>query len=108
MIRLQPVILDRYCQSIISEIDRIGKQAEISNHDKYLEIFRLMKKHDREIALLFDNTRRSNAIEQLVVLKSRGLIENEDLYLLTPIGERRNFTGLTGCYKIYRIIFWGG
>ena len=76
--QLQPVILDRYCQWIISEIDRVSKQPETSNHDKYLEIFSLMKKHDREIALLFDNTRRSNAIEQLVGLKSRGLIEDEE------------------------------
>ena len=76
--KLHPIVLDRYCQAVIAEIDKIERKSELSYHQKYLEIFALMRSRDKEIALLFDDPRRSNAVDHIMGLKSRDLLTDEE------------------------------
>ena len=84
--KLHPVALQRLCERILTEarteIDRPGKTA----HERYLGLYRLLGKRDREVARAFNDLRRSTALTQLGLIHSLGLITAE---------ERQSFTAET-------------
>ena len=87
--KLHPIVLERFCRSVLSEVEQINGKSGESYHQKYLDIFRLLKKQDKEIALLFDNPRRSAAIEMIVGLKSRNLLTNEEFLQFSEETQER-------------------
>lgn len=81
--KLHPVLVNRYCQHVLQEIENIGKEDEKSPHERYLAIYQAIQKHDREIELLFNNPRRSSAIMQIMAIQSRGLLMEEERSLFS-------------------------
>ena len=84
--KLHPLALQRLCERIPeearTEIDRPAKSA----HERYLDLYRLLGKRDRDIARAFNDLRRSTALTQLGLIHSLGLITAE---------ERQSFTAET-------------
>src|SRR5688500_9560819 len=77
--QLQPVALDRFCQRVLSEVGRLADDAGKSNHERYLAVFRLIERRDRELADAFDGMRRSTAWRQLAWIQSHGLLSEEEM-----------------------------
>ncbi|MDB5394692.1 MAG: hypothetical protein JWM91_2198 [Rhodospirillales bacterium] len=59
---LKPVLLDRFCQRILREIDHKAAEVTLSHHQRYLDIWEIMRNQDRELAKMFNGLRRSVAI----------------------------------------------
>src|SRR2546427_8243294 len=57
--------LDRYCTRVLEECVATIRGTDISPHDRYLRLFRLLKERDESIATAFDDLRRSTAIQRL-------------------------------------------
>ena len=76
--QMAPVALERFCQRILGELDRIGSDSIKSHHQRYLDIFAVLQRRDKEIAQAFNDLRRSTALTQLATIYSHGLLTEEE------------------------------
>jgi hypothetical protein len=77
--QLRVVALDRYCQRVLGEIGAIASDAGKTSHERYLAIFELIHKRNREMANAFDDPRRSVALIQMRLIRSLGLWTEEEI-----------------------------
>jgi hypothetical protein len=82
--RVHPLALERFCEGVLAEIDRVSRNGAMSRHSRYLEIVRIIQQHDREMARLFDNPRRSHALMMLAQIRSQGLLTDDEFSSLSP------------------------
>lgn len=76
--RLRALALERFCERVLNDIARRSSASSKSFHQRYLEIYRLIQRRDRELADAFNNPRRSVAIQQLTVIYADGLLSEEE------------------------------
>jgi hypothetical protein len=76
--RLHAQALERFCQQILLEVERINADHTRSFHQKYLALYEFVQRRDRELAQTFDDLRRSTAFIQLAAMQSRGLVSEEE------------------------------
>ena len=82
--RVHPLALERFCERVLVEIDRVSRDSAKSHHARYLQIFGIIKQNDREMARLFDNPRRSHALTMLAQIRSQGLLTEDEFSSLSP------------------------
>jgi hypothetical protein len=70
--------LDRYCTRVLEECAAVIR-ADMSPHDRYLSLFRLLKERDQALAYAFDDLRRSTAIQRLAAMIALEVITDEEL-----------------------------
>jgi hypothetical protein len=75
---LRAVALDRFCHRTLVELGRLANDGTKSHHERYLMVFELLRRRDRELADVFDNPRRSTALLQLALIQSRALLSEEE------------------------------
>ncbi|MCG8366668.1 MAG: hypothetical protein MJA27_25460 [Pseudanabaenales cyanobacterium] len=90
--KLREVALERFCGQTLQEVTKLAATSPLSSHQRYLKIYELIQQRDREIARMFNNPRRSQALEQLCSMHALGLLENEELDAFTD--ETRNVVKL--------------
>jgi hypothetical protein len=81
--QLREQALERFCERILNEVEKTSSDSAASCHDRYLRVFRLLQRRDREIADAFNDPRRSQAMIQLARMKSLRLLEPEELNRFT-------------------------
>jgi hypothetical protein len=67
----------------LQEIARLATDASSGAHQRYLTIYALMQRRDREIARTFNDPRRSRALQQLSAMHALGLLEVGELNAFT-------------------------
>lgn len=77
--QLHPVALERLCKQILSEIESANADEAKSFHQRYLDIYQIIKHRDKELADTFNDLRRSTALLQIVTIYSRGLLSETEL-----------------------------
>jgi len=82
--RVHPLALERFCERVLAEIDRVSRDGAKGHHARYLQIFRIIRQRDREIARLFDSPRRSHALTILAQIRSQGLLTEDEFSSLSP------------------------
>lgn len=80
--KLMPLALDRYCTLVLAEVNALIA-ADRPSHDRYRDLYQLIKRRDRELAEAFNDLRRSTAMMQLLRIWSLGLLEQSELNPLT-------------------------
>lgn len=76
--QLHKVALERFCEQILLEIQRVNSDRARNFHQRYLDICEVIHRRDKEMAQTFNGLRRSTAILQLASMKSRGLATEDD------------------------------
>ena len=71
--------LDKCCQQVLDDVRRGIDNPELSNHAKYLYLYKLIDNSDKRIANIFDYNARSKAMLQLALMKSDGLLEAKQI-----------------------------
>ena len=71
--------LDKCCQQVLDDVRKRIDNPELSNHAKYLYLYKLMENSDKRIANIFDYNARSKAMLQLALMKSDGLLEAKQI-----------------------------
>ena len=71
--------LDVVCHRIFEKVEKVLKDDRKSGHKRYLALWKLMRTEDREIGRMFDDPKRSNAINMLVAWRQNGLLTDEEL-----------------------------
>jgi hypothetical protein len=83
--RLKPLALDRLCKRILDGAKEIIDDVEKGeNHDAYLSLYKYIMEQDEEVALCFNDWRRTNAMILLGSWRVRNLITDEEFAAFTP------------------------
>ena len=82
--RVHPLALERYCEVVLAEIERVTHNSGQSPHQRYLDIFKIIERRDREIASLFNDLKRSNALTMLARIRAAGLLTDDEFSHLSP------------------------
>ena len=77
--KLKPVALERLCERILQECREAIAEEGASAHERFLHLFALLRRRNENVAICFDDHRRSNATMKLVAIHERGLLEDEEL-----------------------------
>ncbi len=75
---LQPVLLDRYCRRILSEVEDLVSKHEDPAHPRYLAMYKLIHDRDRELGGMFNDVRRSNALIRILLLRRNGVFTDDE------------------------------
>ena len=76
---LRTVALERFCERILAEMQRIAEDSGKSWHERYLTIYRLIDERNDELAAAFDDSRRSTAYAQLARMRYHELVADEEM-----------------------------
>ena len=76
-------LLERYCCRVLEEVAAASEGAEDSAHARYLKIYQLIQKRDKEMANAFDDFRRSTAVMQLGIMRRMNLLTDQELILFS-------------------------
>ena len=80
---LREVALERFCNRVFAEVEALCRDPSRSPHERYLDLCRLLRERDKELAYSFDDPRRSTMILQLAALHASGLLEPDELARFT-------------------------
>lgn len=81
--QLRPIALDRFCWRVLDEIQQVSADTKRSTHERYLAVYDLIQRRDRELADAFNEPRRSHAFLQLMSIQSHRLLTEEELGLFS-------------------------
>ncbi len=73
------ILLNRFCGRVLQDVAAISQATNGTPHERYLRIYKLLRKRDQELARAFDDFRRSTAIMQLAIMRKMKLLTDEDL-----------------------------
>jgi hypothetical protein len=81
---VHPLALERYCDRVLREVEQVVQDNSKGTHERYRDLFELIRNRDGEIARLFNDPRRSTALIMLVGLHAEGLLTDDEVSRLTP------------------------
>lgn len=81
---LCPLALERFCQRVLSDIEELARDSTKTSHERYLTIYRLIQQRDNELAGIFNDQRRSTAIEQLAHMRALDLVTDDEMARFNP------------------------
>ena len=81
--RVHPLALERYCERVLAEIEHVIHDSAQSTHQRYLDIFKIIEQRDREMASIFNDPKRSNALTMLARIRSDGLLAEDEFSSLS-------------------------
>jgi len=81
--QLTPVALERFCARVLAEAARITAAPGKTSHERYLKLYKLMEKQDRDLAFAFNDHRRSTALIKTARLHALGLLTEGELGAFT-------------------------
>lgn len=76
--RLHNVALERFCKRVIEELNSATSNCNENYHERYLEVFRLIKERDKELGRAFDDPRRSRAFFMLANMRGSNLLTDDE------------------------------
>jgi hypothetical protein len=82
--RVHPIALNRYCEDVLAEIERVTHDNAQSPHQRYLDIFKIIERRDREISRTFNDLKRCNALTMLARMRAAGLLTEDEFLSLSP------------------------
>ena len=86
---LRESALERFCGRVLDEVARIGSDQTKTRHERYVTLYRLMRKRDKEIDPIFDTLRRSTAVRQICSFRMHGHLTEDELRQFSPELVRR-------------------
>lgn len=81
--KLKPLALQRYCEQVMEDVDKIVHKEEDNAHERYLEMYKIIRDGDKMLARMFDGFSRSKALNQLVMYYNNGLLDEEEISQLS-------------------------
>src|SRR5262245_1947820 len=82
--RLREVALERFCERVLGDIERITSDNVKTKHERYVAIYQLVHEGDKEIHPIFEYLRRSTAVRQICEFRSHDLLTEQELRQFSP------------------------
>jgi hypothetical protein len=86
--RVRTLALERFSQRVLDDAARIHARESSTAYERYLELYRLFRDQDREMAKAFDAPGRSTASLSLMLMWRRGLVTEEEMSAFSPELQR--------------------
>jgi len=80
---LRPLALHRYCQRVMGDVDKIIHETEGDAHERYIEMYKIVRDGEKKLAHMFDGFSRSKVLDQLVMNYGNDLLNEEEIALLS-------------------------
>jgi hypothetical protein len=77
--RLREPALERYCERVLKDVDRLVHKSGSTYHERYLELWKLLRDRDKTLAVAFDDPKRSQAVIQLANIDAEELLTKDEL-----------------------------
>src|SRR3989304_133249 len=77
--KVKELALERFCAEAMADFEEAIQKNDLSNHGRYLYLYKLVHNADKRLSLLFDGHSRSKAQLQLTLIRNEGLVENHEL-----------------------------
>ncbi len=81
---LREVALERLCERVLGEIGAVVRNSEKSHHERFRELYGLIRDRNHDVARAFDGPKRSSMLLQLSAIVSLGLLEADELARFSP------------------------
>ncbi len=75
---LKDLALNRLCSRVLEGAAALATADGGTSHERYLELFKYIEAKDGELAIAFNDLKRSNAVEKLYAMRYYGLITDEE------------------------------
>lgn len=82
--KIREVALQRFCERVLEEFQLKLGDHKLTPHDRYLALYKIMEKRDKELGEAFNDYRRSTARFQIGIIYSLGLITDQELASFSP------------------------
>src|SRR5436309_3200579 len=82
--QLHPLALERFSQRTLDEVARLTAATSETAHARYLAVYKLLQRRDRELADAFNDLRRSTAFSRLAHILAHGLFTDEEIARFSP------------------------
>jgi hypothetical protein len=92
---LKPLALDRFCARVLAECTAVAQDESLSPHERYLQLYDLIRERDRTLGAAFDDLRRSTAIDQLAQMHRLELLSEEEFQRFSE-GTREQVLQISG------------
>ncbi len=76
---VQRAALERFCTRVLGEVERLLQDTSRSHHERYLDLYRLVRERDEQLAAAFDDPSRARMIWQAARLHALELLAPNDL-----------------------------
>lgn len=76
---LKEKLLTMACERIFEKIELILQARKGHEHESYLKLWKMLRHEDEEIARMFDDLKRSNALIKLASWRTNHLLSDHDL-----------------------------
>ncbi len=86
---LEARALNDACARTLDKVSILVKPRNGRNHEIYLALWKLLREESDEIALLFDDLKRSRALSNLAAWRLYGLISESEMALFTEETQDR-------------------
>ena len=86
---LKDAALNIACERILLKIGALIEERGANSHQYYLKLWKIIRSEDKEIALMFDDLKRSTAIFKLAMWKNNGLLSGDDFKEFTDETQER-------------------
>ncbi len=96
--QVHKLLLDRFCQSALDDLAKAMESRDGTPHERYCRVYQLLKDRDKELSRVFDDYRRSTAIQQLAIMRLTELLTDEDLRRFSEETQR----AVEGLASIFR------
>lgn len=77
--KLRALALERFSQRVLDECQAVCRKERVTAHDRYGELYGLIHERNKEMALAFDDFRRSTATLYLRLMVRYDLLTKEEL-----------------------------
>ena len=85
---LQEEKLSTFCERTLSKLSDAIESEESTPREKYNNVWKILEKEDDKLGLMFDDLKRSNAVQKLGAWRRHGLLTDEDLAQLSEDTQR--------------------
>lgn len=89
LITLKDRVLAEASERIFHDIEHILQTRQGKEHESYLKLWKLLRHEDEDIAAMFDDLKRSNAMMKLASWKANNLLSDDDLQGFTEETRQR-------------------
>ena len=77
--KLKKIALERFCESVLDESRVLCDREDLTAHERYSDIYKIIQKRDKELGRAFDGHSRSRADQQLRDMYNKGLVTDDEL-----------------------------
>ena len=86
---LKESALNIACERIFQKIEKLIASRGAESHKYYIKLWKLMREQDKEISLMFDDLKRSNAILKLAAWKKNSILSDDNFKEFTEETQKR-------------------